>query len=432
MRNMNKLEKEVLKEKLCSGCGTCIGICPKQCISMDENCVVESIDYNKCIECNLCYKCCPSVKVDFKKNSITSEKKNDKKIGAYISLFKGHAVDSNIRSNGASGGVVTGFFSYLLDYKIVDRVICADFKGEKATYRIVSKSDELKKHQRSYYIPVPMNLVIQEIKSNDLKYAVVGTPCQLQGLTQAAELFPKMKEKIIVKVGLFCGYVQKPDSIRALAKYMECEGDDWKFEGWRCGDYPGYTMFRNIKTDEEKKIIIYDAYSLSVPFHSLQKCFLCPDGTNEFSDFALGDVHGSGSDENIGIFRTRIGRELMLQAKKANYVFFSEENQEELYGVVKGVVTSKRMLVSEQIKLRKRKGKKVPEYQHLDLNSKDNIALRFFLRRKAKLYNWSLNSKIVKKLKNKRLIMRLGRYIYCYPHSSGIYRILLKIKKTLR
>ena len=126
-------------------------------------------------------------------------------------MIKGYANDSEIRANGASGGVVTAFFAYLLDCGIVDRVICADFKEENATYRIISNSEELKKHQRSYYIPVPMNLVIQEIKSNDLKYAIVGTPCQLQGLTKAEEIFPKIKEKIVVKVGLFCGYIQKPN-----------------------------------------------------------------------------------------------------------------------------------------------------------------------------------------------------------------------------
>lgn len=49
-------------EKHCSGCGACISICPKECISFitnDRGNIVPRIDEQLCIHCNLCKKTCP-------------------------------------------------------------------------------------------------------------------------------------------------------------------------------------------------------------------------------------------------------------------------------------------------------------------------------------------------------------------------------------
>lgn len=433
MESTNRLAEAVLKERLCSGCGTCGGVCPQECIYYGEEGIVDEIDWDKCINCDLCYRCCPSVDVSFKLKE-DAEFKYDSEIGEYISFFRGHACNAELRKNGASGGMATGFLSYLLDEKIVDRVICADFAGESATYRIISKAEELRAHQKSYYIPIPLNLAIREIKRKKLKYAVTGTPCQLQGLTKAEKILPQLKDKIIVKVGLFCGYIQQKKSIEDLARYMSCEGEEWKFKGWRCGEYPGYATFQNVETKEEKSMNIYDVYNLVIPFYTLPKCFVCPDGTNEYSDISLGDIHAEGTDENIGIFRTAVGKQLAMQAMERGYLVFTEEKEEYgiLYRMIKGVAASKRRVVLEQIQERKRKGKKVPEYYNLSITDKVNPIIRYFMRKKAKMFALSSDSKNHSPIKTMKWQMKRGKYIYNYPESSWIYRMICRLRSVMR
>lgn len=431
MQNANVLDKAVISQGLCSGCGTCAGVCPKECIKMGEDNLVESIDYNKCIDCNLCYRCCPSGEVTFRK----PDGNGDWETGSYISIFKGHACNEKIRKNGASGGLATALLQYLLEDGIADCVVCADFTGRDAGYKIVFKPEDLFKSQKSYYIPVSMNLVIREIMKQNKKYAVIGTPCQIQGLVKATEVIPQLKDRIVVKIGLFCGYVQKKESIEALAKYLDCNSEEWDFCGWRCGDYPGYATFKNKHTKEVRKMIIYDALSMAVPFYTLKKCFLCPDGTNEFADIVLGDVHAAGNDENVGIIRTRIGKEIISAAMEQGYVHYEEEiGKGPMYQVVKGVTTSKRRLVLEQLALNKKDMKRVPEYSNLGIKNNANFVMRMFLKKKARLYAWSSSEKGKKMLESMSLekIMKTGKYIYHYPNSSYLYRIICKLVSRLR
>ena len=46
-----------IKENLCDFCGTCVSICPVDCISVREADI--SIEHSICIDCDLCIHICP-------------------------------------------------------------------------------------------------------------------------------------------------------------------------------------------------------------------------------------------------------------------------------------------------------------------------------------------------------------------------------------
>ncbi|MBO8131902.1 MAG: 4Fe-4S binding protein [Candidatus Marinimicrobia bacterium] len=47
----------VVNESLCDLCGTCIGVCPQNCMELFETRII--IDNEKCIECLNCVDICP-------------------------------------------------------------------------------------------------------------------------------------------------------------------------------------------------------------------------------------------------------------------------------------------------------------------------------------------------------------------------------------
>ena len=44
-------------ENKCDFCGTCVGVCPVNCIDVDEASIL--INHEKCIDCDLCVYICP-------------------------------------------------------------------------------------------------------------------------------------------------------------------------------------------------------------------------------------------------------------------------------------------------------------------------------------------------------------------------------------
>ena len=61
---------QVVKDELCTGCGTCIALCPKEAIKLtiDEKSIyIPELDENKCNNFGICYKICPGYEINFKK-----------------------------------------------------------------------------------------------------------------------------------------------------------------------------------------------------------------------------------------------------------------------------------------------------------------------------------------------------------------------------
>lgn len=50
---------------LCDRCGTCVAICPKNCITVYESCI--EIDRDECINCQKCVWLCPIEALSYKK-----------------------------------------------------------------------------------------------------------------------------------------------------------------------------------------------------------------------------------------------------------------------------------------------------------------------------------------------------------------------------
>jgi len=47
----------LIDHDLCDLCGTCVGVCPVDCISMSDTTL--NIDDDTCVQCNFCIQVCP-------------------------------------------------------------------------------------------------------------------------------------------------------------------------------------------------------------------------------------------------------------------------------------------------------------------------------------------------------------------------------------
>ncbi len=138
---------QLAQHNLCTGCGACSFICPKNCINMVENdigVIYPVINSTNCIECKSCQKVCPV---------ITPIKYNYPK-----KAFAAWSNDEEERRTSASGGIAAELYKMALKkgYKIIGAAQQPDFSVK---LKISDNIDSIGVFKNSKYVAHPTNPV---------------------------------------------------------------------------------------------------------------------------------------------------------------------------------------------------------------------------------------------------------------------------------
>ena len=203
-----------VKHNLCTGCGICEDICPKNAIAIVRTRGVyrPSLDKSLCLgnKCGRCLKSCPGIGINLlsmaRKMFVDSYIKEDKYIGRYVGLHTGYSLDEDIRYHSASGGMVSQFLIYLLEKNIIDGALVTGYGDDHITpiSYIARTADEVINAQSSKYCPVALNKVGNEIARSEGKFVVVGTPCHIQGFRKRAAIDRRFREHVVGYFSIYC------------------------------------------------------------------------------------------------------------------------------------------------------------------------------------------------------------------------------------
>lgn len=325
----NKAISSVVKHNLCTGCGTCVGICATNALQMvkDESKGIyhPELDEEKCNDCGICLKACPGHEVDFKSLNLNifGKKPKDSLLGNYISCYTGYATDNDIRYNSASGGLVTALLIFALKEGIIDGVLVTRMKKDEPLEPepfIARTRGEIIEASKSKYCPVPANIALKEIlNSEEEKFAVVGLPCHIHGIRKAEQINKKLNERIVLHIGIICNHTPSFLATKFLLKKVGINTEevvrlDYRGEGWPGG--------MSILTSNKAKTFIphfSDIYWGIVVncFFWPPRCILCSDKICELADVSFGDawLPELMKDDNVGtsliISRNEIGERIL-------------------------------------------------------------------------------------------------------------------------
>lgn len=213
------MNKNIIDNDLCTGCGVCMLECPKKCITMKMN--DEGFLYpfksDQCINCGICTNTCPRINP---KNVESNFKKQ-----AYAALSR----NTTIWKNSASGGAFTEICKAWNNNKTV--FVGAAWKGLKVEHRIVNYN-ELYRLNKSKYMSSELNTIYIEIKkylTNGFRVVFSGTPCQVAGL----KTFLKKEYDNLLLIDLICHGVGSPkvfsDCIRQTEIDLGCTIQSYEF-----------------------------------------------------------------------------------------------------------------------------------------------------------------------------------------------------------
>jgi coenzyme F420 hydrogenase subunit beta len=380
--DLKKLSIVFTHKELCTRCGTCVGVCPHKALTLGED-FFPQLDVDKCTKCGICHISCPGGEVSFKKLSqITFGSENVSKTfdGHVVNTFVGYSEDSHFRKGGAGGGVVTSLLWDLLKNKDVEGCIVTRMNPEKPWLGepfIARSYEDLLASQGSKYTIIPVNSILQKIRDSSGKFACVALPCQVHGIRLAMQNDPKLREKIVLILGLFCGGSLEPFIVPELLQMKGLkEGDITNFE-FRGGDWPG--KMRAILKDGSIVNMHYSnykdgAYNYFISIYMPKRCQTCVDGSNEFSDISVSDAWTRDTAGKYKfqahsrvLVRTQRGLNVLKKCQSREALYAQDVSTDQSYQTHK--IQTKRKGVSTPVRISRllKKGKPAPIYDRPEI-----------------------------------------------------------------
>lgn len=340
-KGFEDLASEVIDRGLCTVCGTCGGVCPRQCIEMktgdyetDEPMPVLA---GECTKCGACYSVCPGKDVPLADmDRFVFGRERDplgEPLGVFSRCLKGFGT-GGFRASASSGGVTSALVSYALAEGVVDAVVVAVRSGEhpwRAEAGIITSAGDASRAVRSVMEAVPVNAALHEAVAvrGYGRVGFVGLPCQVHGLRklQLCGRPKRYADAIAFSIGLFCnstayfiGIEHLVKEIGGIESMCDIVGMDY-----RAGNWPGAMMvmtregkFHSIATKSE-----YGGY-LSAANYRRDRCLMCVDFSAELADVSAGDIFQTrpGEDPRLTatIVRTRVGEDLVDGAVQKGFI----------------------------------------------------------------------------------------------------------------
>lgn len=370
---------------LCHRCGSCVGICPTGVLGLDDEEFPTVKALSNCTDCDLCVKVCPGDEFDIdaaNQNLFGKLPDITETHGSFLEGLIAYSSNEELRKESTSGGLVSAILLHLLETKQIDGavVIAADpetlWKGKPI---IARTPQEIMAAARSKYAISPTNAVFQEIREIEGRYALVGLPCQIHGFTKAAELDSKLKDRVVLTIGLFCHAAIEHEAFEVIWKTLgektigakrfisrvgkhpgapHLELADGTLYPVYFGDWPGYKP-----TSIEMINILYRLYTPN-------RCMTCFDALSEYADIAVGDPWMAPPGEDVDFYkgwsfsliRTERGRKIVDEIKAKNKIGYKILTQRETLACNTIMAEEKRWRAFRVIETHKRQGKPIPSY----------------------------------------------------------------------
>ena len=307
-----ELFKTVIEGGYCVGCGACAqGISNGPiAIRMDEfGRYVASLN-----EANSNFSHDPALFCPFSAQSVDESTlarerftdpaiKEDEHIGLFLSCSTGYAIEGNYRDLGSSGGMATWIACELLRAGEVDAIIhVLPHEGDQNaifSFGISKSIENVVQGAKSRYYPVEMSKVLEFVRDNPGRYALLGLPCFVKAIRLLQRQHEVFASRIRFCLGIFCGHLKSRAYAEMIGAQQNLWGDElesidfrYKVEGHSANDI-GIDV-RGHKDGKPVRVVslarnLYGT-NWGYGFFKYKACDYCDDVVAETADVSLGDA----------------------------------------------------------------------------------------------------------------------------------------------
>ena len=425
----NKTIKSVLEDELCTNCGTCVALCPKNAIMMEVNekigAYIPKLDENKCIFCGICYEVCPGNGINYNQMNLDlfGKKSENVFVGNFLTAYAGYSKNTSIRTNSSSGGLITQILIYALENNIINGALVTRMSKDNPLQPepfIARTKEEIIEAAQSKYCPVPANVALREIleSTNEEKIAVVGLPCHINGIRKAEQINKKLNDRIVLHIGLMCNHTPNFNATKTFIERQNVNEKDLIQIKYRGNGWPGNM---EITTSEKKLHIPLTEYwrFIGSIFYYPRNCLTCSDGICELSDISFGDawLQEYKKNDNIGtsicVVKNQCAKNILMGMVSNNELELDEIDIQNVIGSQLGMLYLKKINANSMRKYIK----KAPKNNNVLKSDIIDDILSFYL---------YINHKISLNIITKRVLRHTPlKLIHLY---SLPYKIMVSVK----
>ncbi|MDD7945817.1 Coenzyme F420 hydrogenase/dehydrogenase, beta subunit C-terminal domain [Microbacterium sp. NE2HP2] len=267
--------------------------------------------------------------------------KQDAHFGSYVSAWEGWALDARLRRRGSSGGVLTALNSFLLQDNSSRRII-ATVSDPSAPVRSIpltlTTREEVEASAGSRYAPVSNLQVLGDSSPDDV---LVGKPCEVAAARQTFELKDRGANRPLL-LSFFCAGTPSQNATNTLIEKLGMNPSAVVDLRYRGNGWPGEFTAEDV-SGNTATMSYHQSWGGHLGRHLQWRCKLCPHGTGDHADIAVGDywrsdgrgypVFDSGDGNSVIIARTLRGHELLLRARAAGVLAMTNLDLDRLRSV---------------------------------------------------------------------------------------------------
>lgn len=279
---------EIRDKKLCSGCTACMSVCPKQCISMQEDkegFLYPKVDTEKCIHCSKCVKVCSYTNSEF-----TNKPEEEELALCYAAYYN----NEEIRYKSSSGGMFRAFADQIIKEGgvVFGAIFDKDFLVE---HTCTETLEGLTAMMRSKYMQSRMGNSFTRVKQyldEGRKVLFTGCGCQIAGLKK----FLNGKDENLLCIDLICHGVDSPkiwyDYLHSLFPNENVESVNFRDKITGQDNSSVTIQFSNSFFSVKKRDFLYFK-SWQYGLFMRPSCEICPfKRDNRISDITIADCWG--------------------------------------------------------------------------------------------------------------------------------------------
>lgn len=279
-------------KEVCTSCGACAYVCPKQCISFETDATYgisyPVIDGSRCIDCGKCRTYCPAL--------------NQPESSYPMQAYAAWSSDAEERRTSASGGIAAEIYKCAIaDGWMIVGAAFSD--GFEVKLKLADSVEAIKDFKNSKYVFSSTTGVFKDIDEKlkaGCKIAIIALPCQIAAFKK---VFHKYTDNLLL-IDLVChGTTPQSYLIRHIQHIERKCGEIASYMSFRDPEFSTDTFTFSLYNEEGRRFYskrTKDGDGYQVGYHRMisyrENCYQCPFAKEQrISDLTISDYKGLGA-----------------------------------------------------------------------------------------------------------------------------------------